>query len=250
MRPDSELTLVRQTYARQVTFLGGASNPALEAAYAAVPREAFVGDGPWSILRWPGSYRTTPNADPIYLYADVLVSLVPERAINNGQPSAHAGWLQRVDIRPGDHVVHVGAGVGYYSAIMAELAGTAGRVTAIEYDPELASRATANLERWRNVHVVCGDGASVSFDPADVIYVNAGATRPADRWLDGLREGGRLLLPLTTDRNFAEAALPQGVVFLVERRLADSSQFRIQHRGVSVRGDARSCLRACSRRGP
>ena len=30
---------------------------------------------------------------------------------------------------------------------------------------------------------------------ADVILVNAGATRPAERWLDGLRDGGRLILP-------------------------------------------------------
>jgi protein-L-isoaspartate(D-aspartate) O-methyltransferase len=44
------------------------------------------------------------------------------------------------------------------------------------------------------------DGTRVPFEPADVIYVNAGATRPADVWLDWLKEGGRLILPLTTDR--------------------------------------------------
>jgi len=217
MLSETELAIIRQAYARQITFLGGAANPVLEAAYAAVPREAFVGPGPWPILRWPSGYRTTPEADPVYLYADVLVGLVPERAINNGQPSSHATWLDHVAIRPGDHVVHVGAGVGYYTAIMAEMTGPGGRVTAIEFDPELAARAAANLVPWPNTRVVCGDGSSVAFDPANVIYVNAGAARPADTWLDGLKEGGRLLLPLTTDRNFVEALLPQGVVFLIER---------------------------------
>jgi protein-L-isoaspartate(D-aspartate) O-methyltransferase len=39
----------------------------------------------------------------------------------------------------------------------------------------------------------------VVFEPADVIYVNAGATRPAASWLEQLKEGGRLILPLTAD---------------------------------------------------
>jgi hypothetical protein len=47
--------------------------------------------------------------------------------------------------QPGEHVVHVGAGVGYYTAILAELVGVAGRVKAIEFDAELAARATANF---------------------------------------------------------------------------------------------------------
>jgi protein-L-isoaspartate(D-aspartate) O-methyltransferase len=45
----------------------------------------------------------------------------------------------------GDHVVHVGAGTGYYSAILAEMVGRTGRVTAIEIDPLLAARAKENL---------------------------------------------------------------------------------------------------------
>ena len=38
-------------------------------------------------------------------------------------------------------------------------------------------------------------------EPADVIYVNAGTTRPADLWLDRLKEGGRLILPMTTSQD-------------------------------------------------
>jgi protein-L-isoaspartate(D-aspartate) O-methyltransferase len=217
MLSETEQALLRRVYAKQVTFAGGATNSRLEDAYAAVRREDFVGPGPWPIFRWPGGYRTTPEADPLYLYADVLVGLVPERSLNNGQPSGHAAWLDAVGIQSGDHVVHVGAGVGYYSAIMAEMAGPSGSVTAVEFDPDLAARAAANLQPRDNVEVVQGDGSTVPFRPADVIYVNAGATRPADSWLSGLKEGGRLLLPLTTDRNFSAAAAAQGVVFVIER---------------------------------
>jgi protein-L-isoaspartate O-methyltransferase len=39
-------------------------------------------------------------------------------------------------------VAHVGAGLGYYSAILAEVVGSTGEVTAIEIDPGLAERAS------------------------------------------------------------------------------------------------------------
>jgi protein-L-isoaspartate(D-aspartate) O-methyltransferase len=70
--------------------------------------------------------------------------------------------------------VHVGAGVGYYTAILAELVGAEGRVTAIEFDAELAARPAVNLAQTPHVRAVHGDGTRVVFDPADVIYVNAG----------------------------------------------------------------------------
>ena len=91
--------------------------------------------------------------------------------------------------QPGEHVVHVGAGVGYYTAILAELVGATGRVTAIEFDGELAARTTAHLVQTPHASVVHGDGTRIVFEPVDIIYVNAGATRPADAWLDRLKEG-------------------------------------------------------------
>jgi hypothetical protein len=52
--------------------------------------------------------------------------------------------------------------------------------------------------------------------------VNAGATRPADIWLDRLNDGGRLILPLTSDKSFGENPenIPiqrRGAVFCIER---------------------------------
>ena len=148
--------------------------------------------------------RLCPNAEcrSGYLYLDHVVGILPERHLNNGQPSLHAKLLAHAGPQEGDHVVHVGAGTGYYTAIMAHLVGRSGKVTAIELDPGLADRARVNLSSYPNVTVICGNGAAVPFDAADVIYVNAGATRPADAWLDGLSEGGRLILPLTMNRGF------------------------------------------------
>ena len=119
-------------------------------------------------------------------------------------------------------MVHIGAGVGYYTAIIAYLVGQAGRVTAIEFDSTLANRAATNFSNARNVKVLQGDGFSMPFDAVDVIYVNAGAIDPADIWLDRLNDGGRLILPLTAQKTLppgsAGSIARHGAVFRFERK--------------------------------
>lgn len=117
--------------------------------------------------------------------------------INNGQPSLHAACLAALEIAPGETTVHAGAGSGYYTAMLAQLAGPEGTVHAYEIDEELADRARANAASYLNVRVEHSSAVGVSLPPADAIYVNAGATHPVPEWLDALRIGGRLLFPLT-----------------------------------------------------
>jgi len=107
----------------------------------------------------------------------VLVGIIPERDLNNGLPSFLATLIANGGPRLGEHAVHIGAGVGYYTAIIARLVGRGGQVTAIEFDPDLAARTAANFAGQRNVRVVQGDGSQVVFDTAEIIFVNAGATR-------------------------------------------------------------------------
>ena len=49
--------------------------------------------------------------------------IVPERSLNNGQPWLHAMLIAAAGPRPGEHVVHIGAGVGYYTAILGPFGG-------------------------------------------------------------------------------------------------------------------------------
>jgi len=219
MEREDELAIIRRAFAKQTLAAASVEDPRLEQAFAEVRREDFLGPGPWVIPRTPGGYLPTPSADPVYIYIDNVVQIIAERHLNNGQPSGHAKWLASASIEPGDHVVHVGTGTGYYTAIMSLVAGPSGRVTGIEFDAGLAERARENLAAFSNVCVVRGDGASVPFDAADVIYVNAGVTRPADSWLDNLKDGGRLLLSLTTKENFAAAEVrAPGAVFVIQRQ--------------------------------
>jgi protein-L-isoaspartate(D-aspartate) O-methyltransferase len=222
MERDEELEAVRRAYAKRVMFAADIVDRRIEAAFATVPRERFLDRGPWRIVRWDfvrGSrgYATTPSRNPVYVYDDVVIALLPEKGLNNGQPSLHARLIAAAAPRAGEHIVHTGTGTGYYTAILAHLAGRRGRVTAIEYDAGLAARAARNLAEQHNVTVVHGDGTRADFAPADVIYVNAGATRPADIWLDRLQDGGRLILPLTA-QNFPMGNALQGAVFRFERR--------------------------------
>jgi protein-L-isoaspartate(D-aspartate) O-methyltransferase len=222
MDREVELEIVRRAYAKRILFAADVTDRRIEAAFAAVPRERFLDPGPWRVVRWDfiraeRGYVTTPSRNPVYLYDDCVVAILPEQNLNNGQPSLHARLIAAAMPRTGEHIVHIGTGTGYYTAILAHLAGRRGRVTAIEYDAGLAARATKNLTGCDNVTVVCGDGTQVDFAPAHVIYVNAGATRPADIWLDRLKDGGRLILPLTA-HEFPRADVRQGAVFRIERR--------------------------------
>ncbi len=226
MDRQAELSIIRAAYAKQVLAAAWVvDNARLEAALSATRREDFLGPGPWPIVRTFGDYVTTPDADPVYLYTNDLVGILPGRRLNNGQPSLHAHLIHQAAPAAGDHVVHIGTGTGYYTGILAHLVGPSGRVTGIEYEPELAARAKANFAPCPHVEIVEGDGALVSFDDADVIYVNAGCTRPAETWLDRLADGGRLILPMTSDQGFGakslERAATAGAVFRILRRGKD-----------------------------
>lgn len=163
-------------------------------AFATVPREEFLGPPPWLIFLPSGHVATS---DPAVLYEDALVSLKASAHLNNGQPSLHMACLAALGIKTGDTVVHVGAGTGYYTAIIATLTGTPGTVIAYEVDDDLAPMATKNLAGFPNVEVRHASGTSAPLPPCDAIYVSAGATAPIPNWVEALRPGGRLLFPLT-----------------------------------------------------
>lgn len=204
------LAEARAFYARHVAARGGVGDARVIAAFAAVEREHFVGPGPWKLFT-PAGYLETPNNDPSYLYQDVLVALAEDRRINNGEPSLHARLIAAVNPQPGERVAHVGAGTGYYSAILAELVGPDGRVDAYEVETDLAALARANLAAWPQAHVHARSAAEGPLPESDVIYVNSGATHPLDAWLDALAENGRLVFPLTS-------AQGSGVMLLIGRK--------------------------------
>src|SRR5262244_2583970 len=97
-----ELAIVRRAYAKHVLATAGVDDARVEAGFAAVRREHFLGPGPWLMPRWSRPYVPTPSGDPVYLYQDTLVGIVPERRLNNGEPSLHAMLIAAAAPQPGD----------------------------------------------------------------------------------------------------------------------------------------------------
>jgi len=152
-----ELDAIRQYYAEELRAVANLQSEALVRAFAKVPREHFLGPGPWQILN-PSHliddnneatyYRDTADADPKQLYHNILVAIDAKRSLNNGQPSFVATLIDSLELNPGDRVLHIGCGTGYYSAIMAEVIGADGHLIAVEVDSELAVLARSNLEMF------------------------------------------------------------------------------------------------------
>lgn len=228
---DMPLTLedCRRFYTEEIRFAANLQNVALLEAFARVPREKFLAAGPWRIasadMAMGGAkYILTENDDPCHVYHNVAIALDPARGLNNGQPAALAKWIEALAIKPGERVFHLGCGVGYYTAIMAEVVGASGSVIASEIDVDLAARAKENLKAWPQVEVREGDGVTLNPGACNAILINAGVTHAHSSWLDSLTENGRLVLPLTIPMGGSMAAsLGKGVMVKIARGAAGFS---------------------------
>lgn len=224
----------RRDFARAMLERAGVVDPALEDAFATVAREDFLGPPPWLVF---GDVDRERTSDPAHLYRDVLVALELERGVNNGSPSLHAGWIAALGVRPGERVVHVGAGTGYYTAILARLVGPTGRVAAVEIDPLLTGIAARALPRalpdGPTVDIVTGDGTLWPDAETDIVYVSFGIAAPAAPWLDRLAIGGRLLFPLCVPRGHVSASHAwhgaEGVGLLIERTATGFAARTLEH---------------------
>jgi protein-L-isoaspartate(D-aspartate) O-methyltransferase len=151
----------------------------------------------------------------------------PSTKLNNGQPSLWACLFDQLGLARGEHVVHIGTGAGYYTAILAEIVGRAGHVTGVEIDPHLAERSRQILASgWPQVVVVTADGFAYRPErPADAIIVNAGVSHLSLSWIDALApENGRLLVPLTAAEGF-------GAFLIITRRGGETQRYAARFAG-------------------
>ena len=119
----------REFYAEEIEATCGLTTPALARAFATVPREEFVGPGPWMVQGGGDLFapaRRTADADRRRVYHNLSIAIDPERQLYNGAPGVVATWLDALALAPGARVLHVGCGTGYYSAIIAEVVGPGG----------------------------------------------------------------------------------------------------------------------------
>jgi protein-L-isoaspartate(D-aspartate) O-methyltransferase len=198
---DIDLEAARRWFAEDIGEVAPVlRNNAIIEAFAKVPREHFLGEGPWGIHSRLsiGDIHKSATTSPHHVYHDVLIAIDEASGINNGLPSLWARVYDNLDIKEGATVLQVGAGVGYYTAILAELVARQGHVIAYEIEPDLAERSRYNLRHYPNVEVICGDATEAERIPAlDSLTACAGVTHVPQRWLNSLKHGGEMVLPFT-----------------------------------------------------
>jgi protein-L-isoaspartate(D-aspartate) O-methyltransferase len=157
----------------------GIRDPRVIAAMEAIPREQFV----------PEKFRTD-------IYGDHPIPIGFGQTIS--QPWMTAFMTQVLELRGTEHVLEIGTGCGYHTALLAQLAKS---VITVELIAELAEVAERNLRRVgmaQNVVFMCGDGSGgvPQHAPYDAILVAAGAPETPQALLDQLGPGGRLVIPV------------------------------------------------------
>jgi protein-L-isoaspartate(D-aspartate) O-methyltransferase len=223
MSESSDLNEYRRFFAEEIEAVAKLRTPELVAALAAVPREQFLPPGPWTVLAnadfmATDSLRTTttPDSDPRRVYHNIGVAIDPARQLFNGQPSTLTAWIDALVLAQGARVLHVGSGLGYYTALLAQAVGSSGRVVAYEVDELLAAEARQNLAYMSWVDVRHGDASALD-ETFDAILINAGVTHPLDAWLDALAPHGRMAVPLTSMMMAMGTSLGKGLVWLLTK---------------------------------
>jgi len=162
---------------RQVARRGVRDSQVLE-AMREVPREVFVAEGLQEF-----AYEDTP--------------LPIEAGQTISQPYIVALMIEAAAVRPGDHVLEIGAGSGYAAAVMGRIAE---HVYAIERHETLARLAVERMTRlgYHNVEIRTGDGTHgwPEVAPFDAILVAAGGPAIPQTLKDQLDIGGRLVMPV------------------------------------------------------
>ena len=173
----ADLVSDREAMVRQIEQRG-IDDPALLAAFRAIPREQFVG----------------PDLADV-VYADRPLPIESGQTIS--QPFIVALMIHAAQIGPNDRVLEVGAGSGYAAAVIGQVAG---EVIAIERHGELARIAAERMRQlgYGNVRIVEGDGTRgwPAAAPFDAILAAASGTRVPDTLIDQLKPGGRLVMPI------------------------------------------------------
>jgi len=159
------------------------TDPAVRAAMRRVPREEFL---------------PMERADEAYL--DEPIPLGPGAATISA-PHMVVLLAEALDVRPGDRILDIGAGMGYLSAVLAELVGAGGHVDAVEIDRFLADEAQRRLRRQGysaivSVRAADGMDPQVGAAPYDGIVVSFAVPELYQVWTSQLVDGGRLVAPV------------------------------------------------------
>ena len=124
------------------------------------------------------------------------------------QPYIVALMTQELNVSTTNKVLEIGTGSGYQAAVLAELVK---EVYTIEIVEPLAKSAEERLKRegYKNIEVKNADGyfGWKEKAPFDAIIVTAAANHLPPPLIEQLKDGGRLIIPLGSTREFQTLTL-------------------------------------------
>lgn len=168
------------------------------AAYAEMSAEktgrANFGERVMAALRRVPRHEFVPAELRPMAYVDSPLPIGFDKTIS--QPFIVALMTDLMDLQPADRVLEIGTGLGYQSAVLAELVAN---VFTIEYIEELGQEARSRLSRsgYRNIEFRIGDGAQgwPQHAPFDKIIVTAAPELIPGPLISQLKRGGRMVVP-------------------------------------------------------
>lgn len=215
MHQSQRIHELRREFVDSLVADGYLQDPSIAAAFHRVPRHTFL-----------------PGIAPEHVYSRDAIP-VRDRAgavITASTPAPlMASMLEALHPTAGNRVLEVGTGTGYNAALLAQLVRP-GEAVSMEIRRETVQFARRGLEAAsvRGVVVIEGDGALGHADlaPYDGMIVTAGSWDIAKAWVDQLKAGGRLVLPLAI----------RGVQLLVTFQKGDDalSSERVSPYGISL----------------
>ncbi len=155
-----------------------------------------------------------PSEERAFAYADYPLPIGFGQTIS--QPTTVAFMLEMLAPKEGQHVLDLGAGSGWTSALLSRIVGREGSVVAVERIPELLAEARRRLayEKLKNVQMILPENelGAPKEAPFDRILVSAEATRLNPALVRQLYEGGTLVLPIKNSLWYVEKRKGEGVV--------------------------------------
>lgn len=116
------------------------------------------------------------------------------------QPTTVALMLRMLDVHPGDHILDIGSGSGWTTALLASLTGAEGNVMGLEIIPALVELGKENLKKlsFSNASIQTADHSTLGIkgDIFDRILVSASAHKLPAELFDQLKSGGILVIPI------------------------------------------------------
>ena len=140
-----------------------------------------------------------PEALKAQAYKDNALPIASGQTIS--QPFIVARMTELLELKGNEKVLEIGAGSGYQTAVLSQLAR---KLFAIERIPVLAKEAEAKLRYLgiRNFSLKCSDGTEgwPVYAPYDAILVAAGSPKIPEPLVHQLRVGGYLVIPIGDDQ--------------------------------------------------